>query len=30
LSGSSDLVSIRSRGNFKRPFVVVDEIEMAG
>ena len=28
LSGSSDLVSIRSRGNFKRPFVVVDEIEM--
>ncbi len=27
LSGSGDLVSIRSRGNFKRPFVVVDEIE---
>jgi ABC-2 type transport system permease protein len=27
LSGSSELVSIRSRGNFKRPFVVVDEIE---
>ncbi len=27
LSGSSDLVSIRSRGNFKRPFVVVDEIK---
>ena len=27
LSGSSDLVSIRSRGNFKRPFVIVDEIE---
>jgi ABC-type uncharacterized transport system involved in gliding motility auxiliary subunit len=27
LSGSSDLVSIRSRGNFKRPFVVVEEIE---
>jgi len=27
LCGSSDLVSIRSRGNFKRPFVVVDEIE---
>jgi len=27
LSGSSDLVSIRSRGNFKRPFIVVDEIE---
>ncbi len=27
LSGSSDLVSIRSRGNFRRPFTVVDEIE---
>ena len=27
LSGSSDLISIRSRGNFKRPFIVVDEIE---
>ncbi len=27
LSGSSDLVSIRSRGNFRRPFIVVDEIE---
>jgi len=27
LGGSSDLVSIRSRGNFRRPFVVVDEIE---
>jgi ABC-2 type transport system permease protein len=27
LSGSSDLVSIRSRGNFKRPFIKVDEIE---
>ncbi len=27
MCGSSDLVSIRSRGNFKRPFVVVDEIE---
>jgi ABC-type uncharacterized transport system involved in gliding motility auxiliary subunit len=27
LSGSGDLVSIRSRGNFKRPFTVVDEIE---
>jgi len=27
LSGSSDLASIRSRGNFKRPFTVVDEIE---
>ncbi|PIW64638.1 MAG: hypothetical protein COW13_00620, partial [Candidatus Omnitrophica bacterium CG12_big_fil_rev_8_21_14_0_65_50_5] len=27
LSGSTDLISIRSRGNFSRPFVVVDEIE---
>jgi ABC-type uncharacterized transport system involved in gliding motility auxiliary subunit len=27
VSGSSNLMSIRSRGNFKRPFVVVDEIE---
>jgi len=27
LSGSSDLVSIRSRGNFKRPLTVIDEIE---
>jgi len=27
LSGSSDLVSIRSRGNFRRPFHVVDAIE---
>jgi ABC-type uncharacterized transport system involved in gliding motility auxiliary subunit len=27
LSGSSDLISIRSRGNFERPFAVVDEIE---
>ena len=27
LSGSSDLVSIRSRGNFRRPFNVVDAIE---
>jgi len=27
LSGSSELISIRSRGNFKRPFTVVDEIE---
>jgi ABC-2 type transport system permease protein len=27
LSGSGDLISIRSRGNFKRPFVVVDQIE---
>ena len=27
LSGSSDLVTIRSRGNFRRPFGVVDAIE---
>jgi ABC-2 type transport system permease protein len=27
LSGSSDLVSVRSRGNFRRPFTVVDAIE---
>jgi hypothetical protein len=27
LGGSGDLIAIRSRGNFKRPFVVVDEIE---
>ncbi len=27
LSGSGDLIAIRSRGTFKRPFVVVDEIE---
>lgn len=27
LGGSSDLISIRSRGNFRRPFVVVDNIE---
>ena len=27
LGGSSDLISIRSRGRFSRPFVVVDEIE---
>lgn len=27
LSGSSDLISIRSRGNFKRPFTRVDAIE---
>ena len=27
LCGSSDLISIRSRGNYKRPFTVVDEIE---
>ncbi len=28
LSGSTDLISIRSRGNFKRPFIVVDQIEI--
>ncbi len=28
MSGSSALISIRSRGNFSRPFTVVDEIEM--
>ena len=27
LRGSSDLISIRSRGNFRRPFTIVDEIE---
>jgi ABC-2 type transport system permease protein len=27
LGGSGDLISIRSRGNFRRPFVVVDRIE---
>ena len=27
LSGSADLIAIRSRGNFKRPFTVVEEIE---
>lgn len=27
LGGSTDLISIRSRGNFRRPFVLVDEIE---
>jgi len=27
MAGSSDLISIRSRGNFSRPFIVVDEIE---
>ena len=27
LTGSSDLISIRSRGNFTRPFIVVDKIE---
>ncbi|MEN6578025.1 MAG: GldG family protein [Phycisphaerales bacterium] len=27
LGGSGDLISIRSRGNFKRPFAVVDKIE---
>jgi ABC-type uncharacterized transport system involved in gliding motility auxiliary subunit len=29
LGGSGDLISIRSRGNFKRPFTVVDKIEEA-
>ncbi len=28
LSGSQDLLAIRSRGNYKRPFTVVDEIEV--
>jgi len=28
LSGSSDLLEIRSRGNYKRPFTVVDQIEV--
>ncbi len=27
ISGSSNLVSIRSRGNFRRPFTLVDDIE---
>ncbi len=27
LSGSGDLISIRSRGNYRRPFTIVDEIE---
>ncbi len=27
LSGSTSLISIRSRGNFRRPFTVVDDIE---
>jgi ABC-2 type transport system permease protein len=27
LCGSGDLVAIRSRGNYKKPFIVVDEIE---
>jgi len=27
IGGSSDLISIRSRGNFARPFTVVDQIE---
>jgi len=27
LAGSADLISIRSRGNFRRPFTVVDRIE---
>lgn len=29
LSGSSDLLAVRSRGNYRRPFTVVDEIELA-
>ncbi|MBN1818250.1 MAG: GldG family protein [Sedimentisphaerales bacterium] len=29
LSGSAELINIRSRGNFKRPFAVVDAIEQA-
>ncbi len=27
MTGSTDLISIRSRGNFRRPFTVIDEIE---
>jgi arginine utilization protein RocB len=27
LSGSSDLITIRSRGSYERPFVIVDQIE---
>ncbi len=27
LAGSGDLISIRSRGNYKRPFAVVDKVE---
>jgi len=27
LGGSGDLISIRSRGNYKRPFTVVDQVE---
>jgi ABC-2 type transport system permease protein len=27
LAGSTDLISIRSRGNFRRPFTIVDQIE---
>ena len=27
LAGSRDLIAIRSRGDFKRPFIVIDEIE---
>ncbi|MHC4913339.1 MAG: Gldg family protein, partial [Planctomycetota bacterium] len=27
LQGSSDLISVRSRGNFRRPFIRIDEIE---
>ncbi|MBN1126864.1 MAG: GldG family protein [Sedimentisphaerales bacterium] len=29
LSGSAELINIRSRGNFKRPFAVVEDIEQA-
>jgi ABC-type uncharacterized transport system involved in gliding motility auxiliary subunit len=29
LSGSTDLISLRSRGNYKRPFTRVDQIEKA-
>jgi ABC-2 type transport system permease protein len=29
LGGGSDLISVRSRGGFQRPFVVVDQIEAA-
>jgi ABC-2 type transport system permease protein len=27
LAGSGDLISIRSRGNYRRPFTVVDQVE---
>ncbi len=29
LGGGSDLIAVRSRGGFKRPFIVVDQIEAA-